>query len=450
MLVLERINKQIENLESDDLSPQIDLLKKARNKLKEKLIEKLGLTTVSSLLSSGDKLRVGDELRVSCEVIINEDREGIFSLINAEELIEQVINEICGLGPIQSLLDDKDVTEIMINGCENLFYEKGGELFQSKTLFDSEEQILIVMDRILSPLGRRLDRVSPIVDARLENGDRVNAVANPIAVNGTAVTIRRFTGRITSLERLVQIGSVPQWLAQLLSWAVKLRQGIAVVGGTGSGKTTLLNALSCEIPQKERIVTIEDSAELKFDSHPNVVRLEARPASIEGTGEITIRTLVKNALRMRPDRIVVGEVRGEECIDMLQAMNTGHDGSLTTLHAGTAKEAILRLVLMARFGMDLPAEIIEQQIATALDLIVMSQRFSDGQRYVTSISEVFLSSDGRIQTQEVVSFNLQDRSWLLVKIPECIKRAQLEGSLKQEEVSQWMSLSPHLPDVSLD
>ena len=272
----------------------------------------------------------------------------------------------------------------------------------------------------------------------------------PVAVNGTSVTIRRFTGKITSLDRLVEMKSLPQWLARFLSWAVKCRQGIAVVGGTGSGKTTLLNALSCEISKSERIVTIEDSAELKFDSHPNVVRLEARPASIEGTGEITIRSLVRNALRMRPDRIVVGEVRGEECIDMLQAMNTGHDGSLTTLHAGTAQEAILRLVLMARFGMDLPAEIIEKQIATALDLIVMSQRFPDGKRYVTSVSEISLSSSGSVEVQDVVSFDAQKRSWLFVKVPSFINRAIQEGILNKKEVTSWMSLLPQSQEVFLE
>ncbi len=450
MLVFERVAKQIESQDENDSLLQKEVFQKARKKLKEKLVSRLGLSTVSSLITGSDIDRVRDELRVTCEAIVNEEKDELFSSVDYEEIIEQVINEVCGLGPIQPLLNDKDVTEIMINGCNNLFYEKNGELFESKTVFDSEEQILIVMDRILSPLGRRLDRVSPIVDARLENGDRVNAVASPVAVNGTSVTIRRFTGKITSLDRLVEMKSLPQWLARFLSWAVKCRQGIAVVGGTGSGKTTLLNALSCEISKSERIVTIEDSAELKFDSHPNVVRLEARPASIEGTGEITIRSLVRNALRMRPDRIVVGEVRGEECIDMLQAMNTGHDGSLTTLHAGTAQEAILRLVLMARFGMDLPAEIIEQQIATALDLIVMSQRFPDGKRYVTSVSEISLSSSGSIEVQEVVSFDAQKRSWLFVKIPSFINRAIKDGLLNKKEVTSWMSLLPRSQEVLLE
>ena len=325
----------------------------------------------------------------------------------------------------------------MINGCGSLFYEKNGEIREADAVFDSPEQILIVMDRILAPLGRRLDQVSPIVDARLANGDRVNAVAEPIAINGPAVTIRRFTGKITSLSRLIELGSLPSWLAQLLSWAVKMRKGIAVVGGTGSGKTTLLNALSCEIDVSERIVTIEDSAELRFDAHPNVVRLEARSASIEGTGEITIRRLVRNALRMRPDRIIVGEVRGEECIDMLQAMNTGHDGSLTTLHAGTAKEAILRLVLMARFGMDLPADIIEEQIASALDLIVMAQRLPDGRRYVTSISELFWQQDRTICIKECISFDAFTRQWNLNHVPSFITAAEKERRLSLEEVERW-------------
>ncbi len=292
--------------------------------LKKKLIDHLGLSTISQLMKQGDIQYVRKELSVACQSILNEDSSESSKRESSAQIIRQVVDEICGLGPIQPLLEDLEVTEIMINGCGALFYEKNGEIHEADAVFDSPEQILIVMDRILAPLGRRLDQVSPIVDARLANGDRVNAVADPIAINGPAVTIRRFTGKITSLARLIEMKSLPSWMAQLLSWAVKTRRGIAVVGGTGSGKTTLLNALSCEINPAERIVTIEDSAELRFDSHPNVVRLEARAASIEGTGEITIRRLVRNALRMRPDRIIVGEVRGEECIDMLQAMKKQH------------------------------------------------------------------------------------------------------------------------------
>ena len=440
MSVLERVHTAQSNNVSDSREGglgQNSQLSQQRSDLKKKLVSQLGLSTISQLMKQGDIGYVREELTVACQEILNENSFDVPELETSAQLIRQVVDEICGLGPIQPLLEDLEVTEIMINGCGSLFYEKNGEIHEADAVFDSPEQILIVMDRILAPLGRRLDQVSPIVDARLANGDRVNAVAEPIAINGPAVTIRRFTGKITSLSRLIELGSLPPWLAQLLSWAVKMRKGIAVVGGTGSGKTTLLNALSCEIDVSERIVTIEDSAELRFDAHPNVVRLEARSASIEGTGEITIRRLVRNALRMRPDRIIVGEVRGEECIDMLQAMNTGHDGSLTTLHAGTAKEAILRLVLMARFGMDLPADIIEEQIASAIDLIVMAQRLPDGRRYVTSISELFWQQDRTICIKECISFDVFTRQWHLNHIPSFITAAEKERRLSQEEVERW-------------
>lgn len=236
------------------------------------------------------------------------------------------------------------------------------------------------------------------------------------------------------------MGALPEWYAQLLRWAVRLRRDIAVAGGTGSGKTTLLNALSCEIDEGERIVTIEDSAELRFDQHPNVVRLEARDASIEGSGEVTIRDLVKNALRMRPDRIVVGEVRGEEAIDMLQAMNTGHDGSLTTLHAGSAQEAILRLVLMARFGMDLPTDIIEEQIASALDLLVMSARYPDGTRRITSLSEVSRGEKGGVRLNECISYDQVTGEWELLREPSFVSQALRSGELTREEVERWRCL----------
>ena len=231
-----------------------------------------------------------------------------------------------GLGPLQPLIEDDTVTEIMVNGCRSAFFERGGVLYPIEHAFEDDEQIRVLIDRIISPLGRRIDERSPIVNARLKTGYRVNAVIPPVAIDGPILTIRKFSDRICSLDELVGLGSLPLWYAQLLSCAVSLRQDLAVAGGTGSGKTTLLNALSCEIPTGERIVTIEDSAELKFAHHPHVVRLEAREASIEGEGAVTIRDLVTNALRMRPDRIVVGEVRGAECCDMLQAMNTGTMG----------------------------------------------------------------------------------------------------------------------------
>jgi pilus assembly protein CpaF len=408
-----------------------------RLQLKHEVVERLGLEAMSRMVASLETSHARRELRVACEAALNAPQ---FDGVGEQEralIVEQVLDEVCGLGPLQSLLDDETVTEVVVNGVESLFFERDGVLHPSEVTFESPEQIMVVVDRILAPLGRRLDQANPIVNARLANGDRVNAVAAPIAINGPAVSIRKFSNRIATLAELVELGSLPVWYATLLTWAVRLRQDIAVAGGTGSGKTTLLNALSCEIGKDERIITIEDSAELRFDSHPDVVRLEARDASIEGSGAITIRDLVKNSLRMRPDRIVVGEVRGEEAIDMLQAMNTGHDGSLTTLHAGTTEEAVLRLILMARFGMDLPSSIIEEQIATALDFIVMGARLPGGARRITSMAAVGRKEGGGVRLTECVAYDIATDAWQLLSEPSFIARAVLEGALDAEEVDAW-------------
>ncbi|MCR8907740.1 CpaF family protein [Thermophilibacter sp. ET337] len=437
MSVLERV-REIEAQRGPEERGPADL-RETRERLKAALVERVGLSVIAGMLSSERSGQVRDELAVALETILN--TQGFEGLLPNERstLVSQVLDEVCGLGPIQRLLEDEEITEVMINGCKALFYERGGELHPAETVFDSPEQIMIVMDRILAPLGRRLDRSSPLVSARLANGDRVNAVAAPIAIDGPAVTIRKFSARAWSLERLVELGSIPRWFATLLSWAVRARRSIAVAGGTGSGKTTLLNALSCEIPLGERIVTIEDSAELRFDAHPNVVRLEARGTSIEGSGEVTIRDLVKNALRMRPDRIVVGEVRGGECIDMLNALNTGHDGSLTTLHAGSAEEAVLRLILMARFGMDLPTDLIEEQIATAIDLVVVTRRLAGGRRVVTSLSEVSRGVGGEAVLDECVTFDASEGTWSMGHEPGFVASAVLDGVLEEGEVRRWRS-----------
>lgn len=433
MSVLERVRAQGQ---AADVETQ-RLRRELRGRLKRDLVDRLGLGVVATMVASEDIGTARAEMEVTCLAILN--TQGYEELTEGErgELVREVLDEICGLGPIQPLLEDESITEVMINGCEHLFFERGGEIHAAERVFDSPEQILMVVDRILAPLGRRLDKSSPIVNARLANGDRVNAVAAPIAIDGPVVTIRKFSNRITTLGRLQELGSVPAWYAQLLRWAVAARQDIAVAGGTGSGKTTLLNALSCEIGESERIVTIEDSAELRFDTHPDVVRLEARDASIEGSGAVSIRDLVKNALRMRPDRIVVGEVRGEEAIDMLQAMNTGHDGSLTTLHAGTAEEAVMRLVLMSRFGMDLPADLLEEQVATALDLIVMSKRLPGGARRITSLSEVTRSREGHVHLEECVSYEEARDLWRLVRLPGFLGRAVDDRVLDRREVERW-------------
>ncbi len=437
MSVLERVREREERTgsEVDELvSPEVHALS---GTLRLEMVERLGISTVAALVSSDDTSAARRELQIACQAITNAPAYAGLDAASREQLISRVLDEVCGLGPIQSLLDDDTVTEIMVNGCSALLFERAGVIHQAPAAFETPEQILMVLDRILAPLGRRLDRASPIVNARLANGDRVNAVAQPIAIDGPSVTIRKFSNRISTLDGLIGLGALPKWYATLLSWAVRMRKDIAVAGGTGSGKTTLLNALSSEIPHTERIVTIEDSAELRFEGHPDVVRLEAREASIEGTGEITIRDLVKNALRMRPDRIVVGEVRGAEAIDMLQAMNTGHDGSLTTLHAGTPDEAIMRLVLMARFGMDLPTDIIEEQIASALDLVVMSARLADGTRRITSLSQVGRASGGGVELSECVSFDMGSCRWTLVQEPDFVGRGIELGLLEGEEVKRW-------------
>ena len=440
MSVLERIRRTAS--EPDAGAASAARLGALRSALRSDLIDRLGLDAIAHMLSTEDTSHVRSELAVTCSAILNDQRYDTLLAEERERLAREVIDGVCGLGPIQPLLDDDSVSEVIVNGPDTIFFEREGRLCRSDATFESTEQVLMAIDRILAPLGRRLDRANPIVNARLSNGDRVNAVADPVAINGPAVTIRKFSNRITSLGRLVELGSIPSWYARLLTWAVRSRKDIAVAGGTGSGKTTLLNALSCEIDKGERIVTIEDSAELRFDAHPDVVRLEARDASIEGTGEITIRDLVKNALRMRPDRIVVGEVRSGETIDMLQAMNSGHDGSLTTLHAGTPEEAILRLVLMARFGMDLPTDIIEEQVATAIDLIVMSNRFPDGSRCITSMAGVSRAEDGGVSLETLVDFDQAARTWTLVREPPFVAQVVEAGVATEEEVRAWRSQSP--------
>ena len=437
MSVLERVREQ-ERLTGEDQAEALNL-GELRDRLKKDLVERLGLSAVASLAANDDMDEARDEFSIACMAILNTAEYGDISAEVRQTLVRQVIDEVCGLGPLQPLLDDPAITEVMVNGCDKLFYEKDGELHPAERVFETPDQILLVVDKILAPLGRRLDRANPIVNARLPNGDRVNAVATPVAINGPAVTIRKFSNRISSLNHLQSLGSVPAWYARLLAWAVRARKDIAVAGGTGSGKTTLLNALSCEIDHSERIITIEDSAELRFDTHPNVVRLESRDASLEGTGEITIRDLVKNALRMRPDRIVVGEVRGAEAIDMIQAMCTGHDGSLTTLHAGTPQEAVSRLVLMARFGMDLPTDLIEKQIASSLDFILMSRRMPDGRRYLASLSAVDESETGGVFLRECVRFDESERSWEMVEEPDFVEKLVCDGVLSDDEVKTWRS-----------
>ena len=443
MSVLERVQQaeRFDDVEEEDSQAQ-ERHRAAKRTAKREMMERVGFAEVARMANAPDAARSREELRPVIEAVVNtHGPEDIDSRTRAK-IVDEVLDDVVGLGPLQPLLDDDTVTEIMVNGCVSAFFERGGMLHPLPNLFESDEQIRIIIDRIISPLGRRVDERSPLVNARLPSGYRVNAVIPPIAIDGPALTIRKFSDRISSLAQLVEMGSLPEWYAGLLSCAVALRQDLAVVGGTGSGKTTLLNALSCEIALDERIVTIEDSAELKFSRHPHVVRLEAREASIEGEGAITIRDLVTNALRMRPDRIVVGEVRGAECIDMLQAMSTGHDGSLTTLHAGTPREAIVRLTLLARYGIDLPGDLIEEQIAMALDGIVMSLRTAGGRRYVSSYTGVTRAEGGGVELTEFVSFDAATATWELVREPPFIEEGLRSGALDEKEVERWRSLCP--------
>jgi pilus assembly protein CpaF len=305
-----------------------------------------------------------------------------------DQLFHDILNDLLGFGPLQPLLDDEDISEVMVNGPNKVYVERKGKLTKTNITFDNDDHVLRVIDRIISPLGRRIDSDSPTVDARLPDGSRVNAVIAPVAIDGPTITIRKFMKGRLSVDQLIALGSITKANADFVRACVIARLNIIISGGTGSGKTTLLNVLSSFIPSDERIVTIEDAAELRLQQD-HVVRMETKPPNIDGRNSVTIRDLVRNALRMRPDRIVVGEVRGGEALDMLQAMNTGHDGSLTTLHANTPRDAISRLetlVLMA--GMDLPVKVIREQIASAVDLIIQQTRLRDGSRRVVQITEV--------------------------------------------------------------
>jgi pilus assembly protein CpaF len=313
--------------------------------------------------------------------------------LNLPETIRQqiehdVLNELLGYGPIQPLLEDPEVTEVMVNGPKKVYIEKKGQLIRTAVTFEDNSHVQRVIDRIILPLGRRIDADSPTVDARLPDGSRVNAVIPPVAIDGASITIRKFSRDKLTTKQLIEFGSLTSGMAEFLRVCVVSRLNIIISGGTGSGKTTLLNVLSGFIPEDERIVTIEDTAELQLQQE-HVVRLETKVANIEGKGAVSIRDLVHNSLRMRPDRIVVGECRGGEALDMLQAMNTGHDGSLTTIHANSPRDALSRvetLVLMA--GMALPVKVIRQQVSSAIDLIVQQSRLKDGTRKVTAITEV--------------------------------------------------------------
>ena len=367
-------------------APAVQETRDTAKDLKERIQEKL----IAELDPQMDVSQT-DEVRRTMENMFNQilSQEAIIlSRTERQKLFEQIVAEILGLGPLEELLADDTVSEIMVNGADKIFIEQKGILSLSGLTFENDEHVLRIIDRIVSPLGRRIDEAQPLVDARLADGSRVNAIIPPLALNGPTVTIRKFESTPLTINNLIQFGSVTPEAAEFLKACVIARLNAVVSGGTGSGKTTLLNVCSNFIPDGERIVTIENAAELQI-AKEHVVTLESRPPNIEGKGEVSIRDLVINSLRMRPDRVVVGECRGGEALDMLQAMNTGHDGSLTTAHANSPRDCLSRLETMCLMaGMELPVRAIREQIASAVDLIIQQARLRDGSRKVTYITEV--------------------------------------------------------------
>lgn len=351
-----------------------------------------------------------DEIRRTMEDMFNQilsTEAIILSRTERQRLFEQIAAEILGFGPLEPLLADDTVSEIMVNGPNHIFVEKKGRLSKTNLTFESDDHVLRIIDRIVSPLGRRIDESQPLVDARLPDGSRVNAIIPPLALNGPTLTIRKFSKTPLTIENLIQFGSITPEAAEFLRACVLARMNIVVSGGTGAGKTTLLNICSNFIPDDERIVTIENAAELQL-AKEHVVTLESRPPNIEGKGEVSIRDLVINSLRMRPDRIVVGECRGGEALDMLQAMNTGHDGSLTTAHANSPRDAIARLETMCLMaGMELPVRAIREQIASAVDVIVQQSRMRDGSRKIINITEVQGMEGDVVVLSDIFTFEQQ-------------------------------------------
>ena len=384
-------------------SPGISVLQQEwQRKIHNEVIVQMDLRRVNVSEMSDERLKEVTWKSIQEVIARYDDLPG---LLDKDVLGKNVLAEAVGLGPLEVLLAKEDVSEIMVNAADEIFYEKSGKLFRSDVVFSDDAAVISAIERIVAPLGRRIDENSPMVDARLKDGSRVNAIIPPLALKGPSITIRKFMKERLRAKDFVRFGSATTAMMEFLEMTVLHRQNVFISGGTGSGKTTLLNLLSSAIPDEERIVTVEDAAELKL-YQPNLVSLEARPPNQEGSGAVPIRDLVKNCLRMRPDRIVVGECRGGETLDMLQAMNTGHDGSLTTAHANSPRDAVSRIEVMVMMsGMDLPLIAIREQIASAVDVIVQQTRFSCGTRKITSICEVSGIESGRVQLGELFKFS---------------------------------------------
>ena len=384
--------------------PLRDLRRNVQTQIQHELLKRMDMKKLT--VQGVDREGLEDNAREKIRGIIDEvvANGKLPQGIDPVRLEDDVFNEAMRLGPLEELLADDSVTEVMVNGPEKVYVERAGKLQLSDCQFSDDASVMAVIERIVAPLGRRIDESQPYVDARLADGSRVNAIIAPLALSGPTITIRKFAKKALTPEDFIRFGTWTVDAAAFMSICVRLRKNIIVAGGTGSGKTTLLNLLSGYIPENERIVTVEDAAELRLQQ-PHVVRLEARPPNIEGKGAVTIRDLVKNCLRMRPDRIIVGECRGGEALDMLQAMNTGHDGSLTTVHANSPRDVISRLETMVLMsGMELPSRAIREQIQSAVDIIIHESRMSDGSRKVTAITEVTGMEGNQIVMQDIFAF----------------------------------------------
>ena len=370
-----------------------------KSRIHRRLLERLNLSNLDKLTRE----QVTDAIRKVVLDLIGQESVPL-NFEEREELVKQVLDEIFGLGPIQPLIEDPDISDVMVNTWKSVFIERNGKIEKTDVRFQDDRHLLQVIDRIVSAVGRRIDDSSPMVDARLPDGSRVNAIIKPLALDGPHLSIRKFKRDAYGGEDLIRMESLTEPMLEMLRGIVRARLNVLISGGTGAGKTTLLNILSSFIPANERILTIEDSAELQL-RQPHVVRLETRPANIEGEGEVPQRMLLVNALRMRPDRIIMGECRGGEAVDMLQAMNTGHDGSITTLHANSPRDALSRLeTMISMASLDLPEKAMRQQIASAIQVVIQAQRLSDGSRKISSISEIVGMEGDVITMQEIFTF----------------------------------------------
>jgi pilus assembly protein CpaF len=389
---------------SDEARPMVQAIKKQAH---GELIKRLNLKRMA--ISGASEVELAEKAKTTIHDILSELTITLPQGVALEKIESELVNEAIGLGPLEELIVMNDITEVMVNGPNQVYVEREGVLYKTDTAFADDNQVMAAIERIVSPLGRRIDESSPMVDARLKDGSRVNAIIPPLSLIGPTITIRKFSKTPYTVNDLVRFGSLTPDMAKFLDVCVKIRKNIIISGGTGSGKTTLLNVVSSFLPIRERIVTIEDAAELQL-KQDHVVRLEARPPNIEGKGEISIRDLVRNSLRMRPDRIVVGECRGGEALDMLQAMNTGHDGSLTTIHSNSPRDALARLeTLVMMAGFDLPLRAIREQIASAITIVVQADRQKDGSRKVSTISEI-IKMEGEIITMQDL-FIFKQEGW---------------------------------------